>query len=82
MLAGFGFVLIVVLVGPILDTSTYLTVSMKSAGTTAALPIYVTGFLTAHLPHAAATAVTLVLFGRPLLKMLDRVQTKYGLLQD
>ena len=82
VLAGFGFVLIVVLVGPILDTSTYLTVSMKSAGTTAALPIYVTGFLTANLPHAAATAVTLVLFGRPLLKMLDRVQTKYGLLQD
>ena len=82
VLAVFGFVVIVVLVGPILDTSTYLTVSMKSAGTTAALPIYVTGFLTANLPHAAATAVTLALFGRPLLKMLDRVQTKYGLLQD
>lgn len=82
ILAVFGFVLIIVLVGPILDTSTYLTVSMKSAGATAALPIYLTGFLTANLPHAAATAVTLALFGRALLRMLDRVQVKYGLLQD
>lgn len=82
ILSVFGFVLIIVLVGPILDTSTYLTVSMKSAGATAALPIYLTGFLTANLPHAAATAVTLALFGRALLRMLDRVQVKYGLLQD
>ena len=82
VLCAFGFILIIVLVGPILDTSTYLTVSIKSAGATAALPIYVTGFLTANLPHAAATAVTLALFGRPLLKMLNRIQTKYGLLQD
>lgn len=82
VLSVFGFVLIIVLVGPILDTSTYLTVSMKSAGATAALPIYLTGFLTANLSHGAATAVTLALFGRPLLKMLDRIQTKYGLLQD
>ena len=82
VLAVFGFVLIIVLVGPILDTSTYLTVSMKSAGATAALPIYLTGFLTANLPHGAATAVTLALFGQPLLKMLNRIQTKYGLLQD
>lgn len=82
VLSVFGFVLIIVLVGPILDTSTYLTVSMKSAGATAALPIYLTGFLTANLPHAAATAVTLALFGRALLRMLDRVQVKYGLLQD
>ena len=79
VLCAFGFILIIVLVGPILDTSTYLTVSIKSAGATAALPIYVTGFLTANLPHAAATAVTLALFGRPLLKMLERIQTKYGL---
>ena len=77
-----GFLLIVVLVGPILDTSTFLTVSMKSAGATAALPIYLTGFLTANLPHGGATAVTLALFGRPMLEMLDRIQTKYGLLQD
>ena len=41
-----------------------------------------TGLLTANLPHAAATAVTLALFGRALLRMLDRVQVKYGLLQD
>ena len=82
VLSVFGFVLIVVLVGPILDTSTYLTVSMKSSGATAALPIYITGFLTANLPHAFATAITLALAGRPLLKMLHRIQNKYGLLQE
>ena len=82
VLAAFGFMLIIVLVGPILDTSTYLTVAMKSAGATAALPIYLTGFLTANLPHASATAITLVLAGQPLLKMLHRIQTKYGLLQN
>ena len=80
VLAVFGFVLIIVLVGPILDTSTYLTVAMKSSVATAALPIYLTGFLTANVPHGAATAVTLVLAGKPLLNMLDRIQTKYGLL--
>lgn len=81
-LAVFGFVLIVAVVGPILDTSTFLTVSMKSAGATAAGPIYLTGLLTTNLPHGAATAATLLLFGGRLLEMLDRVQTKYGLLQD
>ena len=81
-LVVFGFVVIVVVVGPILDTSTFLTVSMKSSGATAAGPIYLTGLLTANLPHAAATAVTLALFGRGLLDMLDRIQTKYGLLLD
>lgn len=82
ILSAVGFVLIVLLVGPILDTSTYLTVSMKSAGGTAALPIYITGLLTANIPHGIATAVTLALAGKPLLKMLERVQVKYGLLQD
>ena len=82
ILSAAGFVLIVLLVGPILDTSTYLTVSMKSAGGTAALPIYITGLLTANIPHGIATAVTLALAGKPLLKMLERVQVKYGLLQD
>lgn len=82
VLVVFGFVEIVTVVGPILDTSTYLTVSMKSAGATAAGPIYLTGLLTANLSHGAATAVTLALFGRPFLAMLDRIQTKYGLLQD
>ena len=82
ILSAVGFVLIVLLVGPILDTSTFLTVSMKSAGGTAALPIYITGLLTANIPHGIATAVTLVLAGKPLLKMLERVQVKYGLLQD
>ena len=82
VLAVFGFVLIIVVVGPILDTSTYLTVSMKSSGATAAGPIYLTGLLTANLPHGAATAVTLALFGRPMLEMLDRIQTKYGLLRS
>ena len=81
-LAAIGFVLIVAVVGPILDTSTYLTVTMKSSGAAAAGPIYLTGLLTTNLPHAAATALTLILFGRPFLAMLDRVQTKYGLLQD
>lgn len=82
VLAVFGFAVIVAVVGPILDTSTYLTVSMKSAGATAALPIYLTGLVTTNIPHGAATALTLVLVGRPLLAMLDRVQTKYGLLRD
>ena len=82
LLSVVGFLLIILLVGPILDTSTYLTVSMKSAGGTAALPIYITGLLTANIPHGIATAVTLALAGKPLLKMLERVQVKYGLLQD
>lgn len=82
VLAAFGFLLIVAVVGPILDTSTYLTVVMKSSGPTAAGAIYLTGLLTANLPHGAATAAALALVGRPMLAMLERIQTKYDLLQN
>ncbi len=74
-----GFLLVVLVVGPILDTSSYLTVAIKSEVPTAAWPIYLTGFLTTNLPHAAATAVTLWLVGPALWRMLERIRVKYGL---
>ncbi len=81
VLTVFGFVCIILVVGPILDTSTVMIVNMNPTGTSAGI-IYLTGLVSANLQHGAAVALTLALFGKPFLGMLQRIQVKYGLLQD
>jgi hypothetical protein len=47
---------------------------------------YASAVLLAGLPHnaihAASTAVTVLLLGRPLLTKLNRLKTKYGMLEE
>ena len=76
-LAVTGFFLILLVVGPVLDTSTWMTIYIH--GSLAPATIYLTGLVTTNLPHAAATAVSLFLLGPALLRMLRRIQVKYGL---
>ena len=79
VLSIFGFVAIVGMVGPALDcctiftTGTQLTWAYAFACLAAGFPINVT--------HGISCAVTILLFGKPLLDKLDRLKTKYGMLE-
>ena len=76
-LATVGFVLIVGLVGPILDTSTFFYLSTAPTPELAAV-VYLAG-LPVNAIHGAATALTLLVVANPLLDQLARVRVKYGL---
>lgn len=73
-----GFLSIVLIVGPLLDTCALVTMSGK-IGIGSAGAIYLSG-LPVNLIHGAATALTFLLVGKPLLEMLHRIQVKYGVL--
>lgn len=77
-LALFGFVLVVLVVGPILDTCTLFTMTAPSAASAAT--VYLAG-IPMNLVHGAATALTLLLFGKPMLEKLRRLQVKYGMME-
>lgn len=75
----FGFFGVLLFVGPLLDTCTvFLTVADVHMET--AIPIYVSGF-PVNLSQGACTFLTMLLFGRPLLEKLDRIQEKYGMME-
>lgn len=76
-LAAGGFVFVVLVLGPILDTSTlFLMVSALTPAGAAA--VYLAG-LPVNAIHGAATALTLLLAASPLLGQIARVRRKYGL---
>ena len=77
-LAVFGFGLIVVVIGPLLDCCTLFTVSTRLSWKYAAT-VFGAG-LPYNLQHGLACGVTLLLFSRPLLEKLDRLKTKYGMM--
>lgn len=80
VLALFGFVGIVGFVGPLLDSCTIFTTGSKLT-VSFALAVLASG-LPSNLIHGASCAVTLALLGRPLLGKLDRIQTKYGMMEE
>lgn len=79
LLAVFGFVGIVVFVGPLLDCCTIFTTG--SAVTPGfALTILASG-LGHNVTHGLGCAATILLFSRPLLDKLERLKTKYGMME-
>ena len=77
VMAIFGFLAMVLFVGPLLDTcSVFLTLAQPSLKT--AWPLYISGF-PVNISQGACTAVTMLLFGKPLLEKLDRVKLQYGM---
>ena len=78
VLAVFGFLAIMVFVGPLLDLCTLFTTGTKITWKFAAA-VFSAGFVY-NLKHAAACGVTMLLFGKPLLWKLDRLKSKYGML--
>ena len=77
-LAVYGFLSIVLFVGPLLDCCTLFTVSNHLSWKYAAA-VFGAG-LTYNLQHGAACAATMLLFSKPLLSKLDRLKEKYGII--
>ena len=76
-LAVYGGLLVLVLVGPLLDTSSVF--NMNSVITwEGASAIYLAG-LPLNAVHAGATILTLLILGKPLNDILERIKRKYGL---
>lgn len=75
-----GGLIVMAVTGPILDTCTLFTMSAV-VNTASAGAIYLAG-VPFNAVHAAATALTLFLLGKPMLEKLERIRTKYGLMEE
>ena len=76
-LTVFGFLCILLVVGPLLDTSTFF---MAGFSASSPLAVYLAG-VPVNCVHGSAVALTMLLFGKPLLDRLRRIQIKYGMLE-
>lgn len=79
-LASFGFILVLLVIGPLLDTCAVFTMSSVVDKSTA-LAVYAAG-VPVNIVHGIATFLTLFLFAKPLLEKLDRVKIKYGMMEE
>lgn len=76
----FGFFSVLLIVGPILDTSSVF-LTLPQITLEGALSIYATG-VPVNLSQGICTFLTILLFAGPLLEKLDRVKEKYGMMED
>ena len=79
VMAVFGFLSVLLIVGPLLDSCTVFTM-LTTFTRESLLLIYGQG-VPVNLIHGAGTAVTIALLGKALLRKLSRLQTKYGMLE-
>lgn len=79
ILAPFGFLTILLIVGPMLDTCTVFTMLTKFTRKNI-LAVYAAGVMY-NVNHGIGAALTLLFVSHPLLSKLDRLQTKYGILE-
>ena len=80
ILAPFGFLTILLLVGPMLDSCTVFTVLTKFTKKNIMI-IYGQG-VPVNITHGIGAALTLFFVSRPLLSKLERLQTKYGMMEE
>ena len=75
-----GFLGVMFFVGPLLDTCTVFLapISMNFKSIAA---IYISGF-TVNISQGISTFLVMFLMGKPLLEKLDRIQVKYGMMED
>ena len=76
-LTVFGFLCILLVAGPLLDTSTFF---MAGFSASSPLAVYLAG-VPVNCVHGSAVALTMLLFGKPLLDRLRRIQIKYGMME-
>lgn len=76
-LTVFGFLCILLVVGPLLDTSTFF---MAGFSASSPLAVYLAG-VPVNCVHGSAVTLTMLLFGKPLLDRLRRIQIKYGMME-
>ena len=76
----FGFLCVLLVVGPLLDTCTVflapITLNWKNISA-----LYISGF-PVNVSQGLCTFAVLLLLGRPLLDKLDRIKVKYGMMED
>jgi len=77
VMAVFGFLTVVLLVGPLMDASN-LFLLLSTITWPSVIAVFASG-LPMNVTNAICTALVLLLFGKPLLDMLDRIFVKYGL---
>lgn len=75
-----GAVMIMVLIGPLLDTGTVFIMS-SMIGDSSVLAIYVAG-IPINAIHAVATFLTLLVLCKPMCEKLDRIKVKYGIMNE
>lgn len=77
-MALFGFMTMLLWVGPLLDVCSVF-LSLTQITTAGVLTVFGSGVIM-NISNGLCTALTLLLFGKPMLQKLDRVKIKYGLL--
>lgn len=71
--------LIMLIIGPILDTSTLIFMTSEVTGKAAAA-VYLAG-IPANAVHAAGTFLTILFVSKPMFEKLDRLKRKYGMMR-
>ena len=79
-LATFGAFAAVIIYGGIMNPAAALMYNAQSINWNMFLAYYVSG-LPMDLVHAAATVIFILIAAEPMLEKLDRIKTKYGLVQ-
>ena len=80
IMAVFGFFATILWVGPLLDCS-HIFLMLSAINRESVLAALLSGF-PVNLSQAICTVLIMLLFGRALLDKLDRVKTKYGMMED
>ena len=80
ILAAFGFFAVLLWVGPLLDCSGLFLMS-PSISFSWVIAYFAAGF-SVNMSQAISTAVVMLLFGKPLLDILERIKRKYGMSEE
>lgn len=80
VMAAFGFLAVLLWIGPLLDCSS-IFLFLPQFTWTAIIATFVSGFYV-NVSQAISTALIMLLLGNALLEKLDRVKRKYGMLEE
>ncbi len=78
-LSIWGGLIVFIIIGPILDTAS-LFMGASTINKEVIISTYIAG-VPVNLSQSVATILTLYLFSKPLFEKLDRIKTKYGMME-
>lgn len=73
-----GFLMIILIVGPLLDTCTLFTMT-ETVNAESAATVYLAGLLPVNIIHGVAVFLTLFFLTVPITEKLERIKIKYGM---
>ena len=80
VMAVSGFFAVILWIGPLMDCSS-IFLMLSRINWKSVLAVLLSGF-PVNVANGLCTALVMILFGRPLLDKLDRIQVKYGMLGE